>query len=204
MSNTYAYPLDRGLYLNITNRCSFDCVFCVRHHRGDFQGHKLWLEREPTAADVLAQIDALGGPGAWDEIVFCGFGEPTMALDVLLDVCQALKKRGETPSIRLNTNGQASLIHGRNVAAQLKGLVDVVSVSLNAPTSEEYDAVCQPERGGVGFQAMLDFTAACRDQGIRIVMTVVDTIGSEKIEQSRAIAEGLGVGFRVRTYIDEE
>jgi TatD DNase family protein len=203
MSNTYAYPLGRGLYLNITNRCSFDCVFCVRHFHGDFNGHKLWLEREPTAGEVLAQIDALGGPGAWQEIVFCGFGEPTMALDVLLEVCAEIKKRGQTP-IRLNTNGQASLIHGFDVSEKLQGLVDTVSVSLNAPDSEEYDAVCQPERGGVGFQAMLDFTAACRDRGMAVVMTVVDTIGAQKIARSRAIAEALGVGFRVRAYIDEE
>ncbi len=204
MSNTYAYPLHGGLYLNITNRCTFDCVFCVRHHSGDFCGHELWLEKEPTAVDVLAQIDTLGGPGAYSEVVFCGFGEPTMALDVLLDVCRELKKRGETPPIRLNTNGQASLIHGYDVAPKLRGLVDVVSISLNAPTSEEYDAICQPERGGEGFQAMLDFAAACRDQGIQVVLTVVDTIGPEKIVQSRAIAAGLGVGFRVRTYIEEE
>lgn len=203
MSNTYAYPLGRGLYLNITNRCTFDCVFCVRHHSGDFCGHELWLEHEPTAADVLVAIDGLGGPDAYDEIVFCGFGEPTMALDTLLDICRELKKRGKTLPIRLNTNGQASLIHGCDVTPQLKGLVDTVSISLNAPTSEEYDAICRPERGGEGFQAMLDFAAACRDQGIHVVMTVVDTIGPEKVEQSRAIAARLGVGFRVRTYIEE-
>ena len=204
MSNTYAYPLGRGLYLNITNRCTFDCVFCVRHYRGDFQGHGLWLEHEPTAAEVMAQIDEKGGPAAWDEIVFCGFGEPTMALNVLLEVCHLLKKRGGAPPVRLNTNGQASLVHGFDVAPRLKGLVDAVSISLNAPTSQEYDAVCQPERPGVGFQAMLDFAAACRKEGIPVVMTVVDTIGPEKIAQSRSIAEGLGVGFRVRTYIEEE
>ena len=201
MSNTYAYALHGGLYLNITNRCTLDCVFCVRHQQGDFCGNSLWLEREPTAADVLQAIQEKGGADKFSEVVFCGFGEPTMGLDTMLEVCRSVKERWHVP-IRLNTNGQANLVYGEDITPRFKGLIDTVSVSLNAPDSDEYDATCQPETGGQAFQAMLDFTAACQAQGLEVIMTVVNTIGEEKVAQCRQIADKLGVKFRVRTYIE--
>jgi TatD family-associated radical SAM protein len=127
-----------------------------------------------------------------------------MRLEAMLEVCKLLKERWPQVPVRLNTNGQANLNYAEDITPRLKGLVDTVSISLNAPTSEEYDAVCRPAMGGKSFEAMLSFAAACRDRGISVVMTVVDTIGKEKIEQSRAIAERLGVQFRVRTYIEAE
>jgi TatD family-associated radical SAM protein len=203
MSNVFAYQHENGLYLNITNRCTFRCVFCLRDNRKAFEGHELWLDREPTAEEVLQAIEAAGGADKYSEIVFCGFGEPTMRLEVLLDVARGIKARWHAP-VRLNTNGQASLIAGRDVTPELKGLVDTVSISLNAPTAGEYVAVSRPAHGEESFRAMLDFAAACRAQGIDTVMTVVDTIGREKVEQSRKVAEGLGVRFRVREYIQED
>jgi TatD family-associated radical SAM protein len=203
MSNVYAYPHGQGLYLNITNRCTFRCVFCLRDSRRAFEGHALWLDREPTAEETLDAIAAAFAEKPYREIVFCGFGEPTMRLDTLLAVARGVKARWDVP-VRLNTNGQGSLVAGRDIAPDLKGLVDTVSISLNAPTAAEYVAVSRPGHGEKSFQAMLDFAAACRAQGIDVVMTVVDSIGPEQVERSRKIAQGLGVRFRVREYIPEE
>lgn len=202
MSNVFAYPHGSGLYLNITNRCTFRCVFCLRDNRKAFEGHELWLDREPAVDEVIAAITEMGGADKYSEVVFCGFGEPTMRLDVLMAVAREIKRRWHTP-VRLNTNGQANLIAGRDVTPELKGIIDAVSISLNAPTAAEYAAVNRPAHGEASFQAMLDFASACKRQGIDVLMTVVDTIGKEKIEESRKIAEGLGVRFRVREYIPE-
>jgi TatD family-associated radical SAM protein len=203
MSNVYAYTHGKGLYLNITNRCTFRCVFCLRDSRRAYEGHELWLEKEPSAEEVLRAIDNLGGADQFGEVVFCGFGEPTMRLPVLLDAARGIKKRWHVP-IRLNTNGQGSLTAGRDIAPELKGLIDVVSISLNAPTAEEYVEVSRPAHGEQAFYAMLDFAKACRAQGMEVMMTVVDSIGKEKIEASRKVAEGLGARFRVREYIPED
>lgn len=203
MSNVYAYPHGKGIYLNITNRCTFRCVFCLRDSRRAFEGHELWLEREPSAGEVIQAVEALGGADRYSEVVFCGFGEPTMRLTVLLDVARSIKERWRVP-IRLNTNGQGSLTAGRDIAPELKGLVDAVSISLNAPTAEEYVKASRPAHGEKAYFAMLDFARACKTQGIYVVMTVVDSIGKEKVEASRKVAEGLGARFRVREYIPEE
>ena len=203
MSQVYAYPHGSGLYLNITNRCTFRCVFCVRDSRKAFEGNELWLERDPSPEEVIAAIEAKGGADKFTEVVFCGFGEPTMRLDTLLAVAREVKARWHTP-VRLNTNGQGSLIAGRDIAPELVGLIDTVSISLNAPAAEEYVAVSRPAHGEKSWQAMLDFAAACKREGINVVMTVVDSIGKEKVEASRKLAEGLGVRFRVREYIAEE
>jgi TatD family-associated radical SAM protein len=203
MSSVYAYIHGTGLYLNITNRCTLQCVFCERDSRTAYEGNELWLDRDPSADEVIKAIEEKGGADIYSELVFCGFGEPTMRLDVLLDVAREAKRRWHAP-IRLNTNGQGSLTAGRDIAPDLKGLIDVVSISLNAPTAAEYVAVSRPSHGEKAFQAMLDFAAECKKQGIAVVMTVVDSIGREKVEESRKVAEKLGVGFRVREYIPEE
>jgi TatD family-associated radical SAM protein len=203
MSGVYAYTHGTGLYLNITNRCSLRCVFCERDSRTAYEGNELWLDRDPTADEVIRAIEEKGGADKYSELVFCGFGEPTMRLDVLLGVAREAKRRWHAP-IRLNTNGQGSLTAGRDIAPELKGLIDVASISLNAPTAAEYVAVSRPAHGVKSFQAMLDFATACKGQGIAVVMTVVDSIGREKVEESRKVAEGLGVGFRVREYVPEE
>lgn len=203
MSNVYAYSHGEGLYLNITNRCTFRCVFCLRDGRKTFEGNELWLDREPGAEETLDAVSAALAQKTYAEIVFCGFGEPTMRLDALLAVARGIKERWGLP-VRLNTNGQGSLVAGRDIAPELKGLVDTVSISLNAPTAEEYAAVSRPAHGEAAYQAMLDFASSCKRQGIDVVMTVVDSIGPEQVERSRKVAEALGVRFRVREYIPED
>jgi TatD family-associated radical SAM protein len=196
------YRVHSGLYVNLTNRCSAACTFCLRQtmdHVG--QSHSLWLEREPTAQEVIEEF------GKWDlseftEIVFCGFGEPTCALDVLLEVAAWLKAHTKLP-IRVNTNGHGSLIAGRDIAPELKGLVDTVSVSLNHPDPAQYQALVRSRFGDAAFPGMLDFAKKCAAEGIRVVMTTVDTtISHEEEQQCRKICENLGATYRIRPWED--
>ncbi|MHB8766982.1 MAG: TatD family hydrolase, partial [Deferrisomatales bacterium] len=138
-----AYPIRRSLYLNLTARCTNRCSFCAKNRSPEVKGHDLTLDREPTVAELLAAVEAEGGAAAWDEVVFCGFGEPLLRLDAVVAVARELRRRGAR-RIRVNTDGLASLVHGRDVTEDLAGLVDAVSVSLNAPDAATYERLCRP------------------------------------------------------------
>ena len=193
----FTYEIDHNLYINLTSKCTNECTFCVRNEKADYFGHKLWLSREPSAQDVLARIPA--DIARYDEYVFCGFGEPTIKLPVLLEVARALKARGAT--VRINTNGQANMIHGRDVTGELAECVDKINVSLNEATAEDYVKLCRPAFGEAAFAGLQDFAKKCAERGIDTWFSVVDVIGPEKIEQCRAIAGKCGVTLRVRPYI---
>lgn len=196
MANNYVYLLGGKAYVNLTNKCANACEFCIRNSGDGVAGTPLWLDSEPTAEQV---IDAFGKLNPTErEVVFCGYGEPTERLDVLTACAREFKKMGYTT--RLNTNGLGSLVNGRNIAPELKD-IDVVSVSLNAPTAEEYAAITHSKYGTAAFDAVKEFAVSCMAQGISTVFTVVDTIGEEGIRLSRAVAESLGVPLRVREYI---
>jgi len=198
--NQFTYHSGRGLYINLTNRCDMNCEFCIRRgHTGVGDADSLWLDREPERQEVLDEI--LGQDyAAFDEIVFCGFGEPTMRLDDMLWLCDQLKKRPDMPPIRVNTNGHASLIAGRDVASRFEGRLDTVSVSLNAPSAEEYVALCHPDAGEVAFDAMLDFTKKVSAYVPHTLLSIVDVVPPETIELCRKVAESCGVPLRVRTF----
>ena len=194
------YKVHNGLYVNLTNKCSAACTFCLRQtmdHVGE--SHSLWLEREPTADEVKAEFEK------WDlsqftEIVFCGFGEPTCALPVLLEVAAWLKTRTDLP-IRVNTNGQGSLIAGRDISGELAQCVDTVSISLNDPDPAKYQALVRSRFGNDAFPGMLDFAKKCVAAGLHVVMTTVDTtITYEEEEQCRAICEKIGADYRIRPW----
>ena len=195
-SIVYAYG--ENLYINLTNECPCACVFCVRQ-KGEGLGsaQSLWLERPPTLAEVK---NALRGwnPADFAQVVFCGYGEPTCALDLLLRVCKYLKTLRSCPPIRLNTNGLSDLINEKQTAPLLAGLVDSVSVSLNAPSAEEYDELCRPKFGLEAFPALLRFASDCKRFVPRVRFTAVDVIGEEKLARCRAVAEGTGLELRVR------
>ena len=196
------YPLKTGLYVNLTNRCPCACTFCLRKNAsGVFGTDSLWLEREPTVEEVNASIDAQDMSGL-DEVVFCGYGEPTERLDDLLAVARHVRGKYPHCRIRVNTNGLADLIHGRRTAPELEGLVDTVSVSLNTPDPAEYLAVCRPKFGEAAYPAMLKFAEDARAAGIDVVMTVVDEPVTSKAKQAecRAICDRLGVRLRVRPF----
>ncbi len=191
---TIAYPIRNALYLNITNRCTNACSFCARETSYTVKGHHLKLDTEPSVEDILASVDSFSS-ASFDEIVFCGFGEPLMRLDCVLEVASVLKAKGY--KIRINTNGHASLIAGENAVEKLKGLIDAVSISLNASTSEEYLKLCRPRTGLKTFDAVIDFIRECGKSIPDVTATVVDMPGVD-VEECRKIAEDLGVKFRVR------
>ena len=199
---TITYPVKKRIYINMTNRCPCACTFCLRQNGDSVYGSDpLWLEREPTIEEVCADIDK------WDlknyeEIVFCGYGEPTERLDDLLEVAKYIKSKSDI-KIRINTNGLCDLIHGEKTAFKLKGLIDTVSISLNATNKEDYLKTVRPKFGIDSYEAMLEFTKDCTNYVPNVIMTVVDVVTSpEEQELCRKICESVGATLRIRPYED--
>ena len=190
-----AYPIRKSLYLNITNRCTTSCVFCPKR-TGSFEvkGYNLKLEREPDVEDVFR---AIGDPEGYEEVVFCGFGEPTMRLELMKEIARRLKEKGM--KVRLNTDGLANLVHERNVLPELKGLVDSISVSLNAGNAATYARISPSKYGEKAFYAVVDFLKKAKEFIPCVRATVVDYPGVD-VEEARRLASELGVDFQVRRY----
>ena len=203
---TISYEYEGSLYVNLTNRCDCRCVFCLRHngHKGSIYADDLWLDHEPSREEALEDLLSRD-LASYPEIVFCGFGEPTYRLDDILWLADQMKKAVPgLPPIRINTNGHANLILGRDVTPELAGRIDVLSISLNGSTPEEYCAVTQPRDGEKAWDAMLDFTQRAAKYVPKVVMTIVDKDKTpEEITHCRTMAEGLGATLRVRTYIED-
>jgi len=191
--DTYVYEYKGRAYINLTNKCTNDCTFCIRNHKDGVGGHELWLTREPTAAGVIALLGEKP-----KEVVFCGFGEPTIKIEELKVIAKFVKGYGG--HVRLNTNGHASAFHGRDIASELVGLVDEVSISLNNSDAEKYNKVSRSSFGVEGYGHMLRFARDCVQYGIAVTFSVMDLIGEEDIAKSKAIADDIGARFRVRQY----
>lgn len=189
-----AYQIRDSLYLNITNRCTNSCLFCIRQKTDFIKGHNLRLEREPDFQEV---IDAIGDPAKYREVVFCGYGEPLLRLDLVKQVAGWLKRK--KARVRVNTNGHGNLIAGRDIIPELKGLVDEVSISLNAGDQETYDRICPSRFSDKAFAALLDFTKGCLSAGIKTTVTVMDMPGMD-LEGAKKTAKELGVNIRIRHY----
>ena len=197
---TITYEYGKNLYVNLTNRCPNRCEFCLRTHRaGSIYAEDLWLEREPSKEEILEDIKKRD-LNQYQQLVFCGYGEPTCRLQDLLWLCDEVKKFSSI-DIRINTNGLSDLINGKHSAAQLDDRVDIVSISLNAPNAEKYEDVCHSEFGLEAFPAILKFAAEAGLYVPKVYMTVVDTMPQADIDECRRICEGLGAIFRVRKYI---
>ncbi len=190
----FVYKIRESLYLNITNRCTSECLFCDRKKKPIVQGFDLSLAKEPSAEEI---IRAVGDTKQYKEVVFCGFGEPTLRLDCLNQVGMALKKSGG--NIRLNTNGHGNLIHKTNIVPGLARFLGAVSISLNAENKEKYVALCRPEFGEAAFQGVLDFIGECTKYIPRVVVTVVG-LPTIDIKACETIARELGAEFRVREF----
>jgi len=195
-STKIAYKIRNSLYLNITNRCSNRCSFCAKFDNFTVKGHNLLLDGEPSFEEIMA---AVGQPGEIEEVVFCGYGEPLIRLDLVKQVASELKGRGYP--IRINTDGQANLVHGRNILPELTGLVDSISVSLNAPDAATYGEICNPPFGEAGFEAVCTFIQEAHQHIPQVVASAV-TIPGIDIEACRRLAESLGAEFRVREYAE--
>ena len=195
------YCYNHEVYFNLTNKCPCNCTFCIRNN-GDSVGSAktLWFEKEPTMEEIYKAIDAFDFSG-YKEAVFCGYGEPTMALDKLIadrdgKLCPGIR-------LRLNTNGLGDLINKRSIAREVCQAVDIVSISLNMPDAKSYNEVVRPAYGEKAFDAMLQFAKDCKQYTENVKFTVVDCIGEENVEKSRKVAEKLGIPLRVRKYTAE-
>ncbi len=199
---TITYKVKNGLYVNMTNRCSCACTFCLRNNApGVFGSDSLWLEREPSIDEIKASF-AKWNLDDFSEVVFCGYGEPTMRLDELLETARYVKSLKPGMPVRLNTNGLCDLVWKKPVAPLLKGLVDVISISLNTPDPDEYLRICRPIFGEGSWQAMVDFAASCKDYVPDVVFTVVGepVTSLENQERCREIAAKVGARLRVRRF----
>ncbi len=199
------YEVDGSLYINLTNRCTNNCDFCIRKNgEGAYGSDSLWLIREPEADEVLCSVlsrDVL----SYREIVFCGYGEPTMRLSVLSEVARGIKEKYPTVKIRLNTNGHSDLINGGGSVDALVGLVDTLSISLNASTPERYCEICHPVHHEAAFYALIDYAKSAKGKIPSVIFSVVGvSLTAKEISECEAIAQDAGVTLRVRDYIGAE
>lgn len=197
---TISYEVGNNLYLNLTNKCPCACTFCIRNSAdGAYGSDPLWLEHEPTIDEIMEDLNSRD-LDKYTEIVFCGYGEPTCRLDTVIAVADKLKARPSCPLLRINTNGLSDLINGKSTAEILCKVMDIISISLNAGTKDEYMKVTRPKYPEA-FEAMQKFTSDCvKTKSAQIIMSVVDVIPPEQIQASREIAEKLGAVLRIRAF----
>ena len=202
---TITYEYGDNLYVNPTNRCNFNCEFCLRHNQssgGSIYTHNLWLKREPTKEEILDSIESYD-LSKYRQLVFVGFGEPTYRFADICWVVDQMKEHGTKIFTRMDTNGTGSVIAGRDIAPEFAGRFDMVSISLNTDTAEKYDALCHPVQKGA-YEAMKVFAKEIQKYVPTVMMTVVDTIPQEEIENCRKICEDeIGAIYRVREYIED-
>jgi radical SAM enzyme (TIGR04100 family) len=193
-----AYDYGNALYLNITNRCPCDCVFCLRHYTdGVVPGQSLWLERDPSLDEIKKAIQAVDF-SRYDEIVFCGYGEPTERLDALLFAGKIIRGLTNLP-VRLNTNGLSDLINKKKTAFLLAECIDRISISLNAPDKETYNTLCRPVFGEAAYEAIIDFALDCKECIPDVCLSVVErSLNKEQLERCAKICDNLGIKIKKR------
>ena len=197
---TLLYKMHNNLYINLTNKCPCACTFCLRNTKDHMDDSgSLWLDEEPTAQMIIDQLKEKDLT-PYEEIVFCGFGEPTEKIDVLLEVAKYLKEHTDKP-LRINTNGLGNLIHKKDITPSFKGLIDVISISLNTPNPQAYLDIVRPKFGEGSFEAMLEFAKNCTNSVPKVVLSTVETtISKDEEQQCQKICDELGVTYRIRPF----
>lgn len=192
---TITYVINNKLYINLTNKCNLHCAFCQRERERNFmvKGYWVWVSRDPSVEEIIREI---GDPKKYEEVVFCGYGEPTLRFSALKEIAKWVKERGGR--VRVDTNGLMFTFLPREKLKELKGLVDVWSVSLNAPDKETYDRVCRPAQANA-FEMVIDFIKEALKEGFEVVATAVDYDGVD-MEKTEELAKSLGAKFRGRVY----
>lgn len=191
----------KNVYVNITNRCPCSCVFCLRQTKKMMEGNSLWLKGGEPSIETVMEEFAPFDLSVIHELIFCGFGEPLERLDDVCEVIDRLKAKFPNLKVRVNTNGLANLVHGKDITPELKGRFDTVSISLNAPDAEEYLALTRSKFGIQSFDAIKEFAVLAKAHVKNVVMTVVEKVmPEEKIDACRKICEELGVTLRVRPF----
>lgn len=199
---TIFYKFEGKMYINITNGCPCDCVFCIRKNGDSIEDNdSLWLEHEPSFEEVCAAFDAFDKTGI-SEAVFCGYGEPMVKADLMLQTAAYIKSNSAM-KIRVNTNGLVRLIHRNFDVNRFGGLIDSFSISLNASNAARYNEVTKPAFGERAFDEMLSFARDVKKMGIKTSFTVVDVISPEEIRECEALSEKMGIPLRVRAYVTD-
>lgn len=201
--NNYVYTLDGKIYINLTNLCTNDCVFCIRAIKDDVVGANLFLDTEVLDInEVKKQLDGFG-PDKYSEIIFCGYGEPILKLDALKEIAAYIKEKYPHIKTRINTNGHGNLIYKRNIVPELKGIIDSVSISFNGEDKAVYDAISLPKIENA-YEGMKDFIQECVQQGIETTATIVTGYKNYKVnlEDCKSQIEALGAKFRERPWLD--
>lgn len=194
------YEVHNGLYVNMTNKCPCRCTFCLRQEKDEMNGSgSLWLEREPSVDEVKAEF-AKFDMSKYEEVVFCGFGEPSERLYDVLEVAEFVKKNYNL-STRINTNGLSDLIWNKNTAPDYEGKIDVVSISLNTPNKTRYYELTRNKFGIEAFDAMLKFAENVKKYVKKTVLTTVSTtLTAEEEKECAEICKKLGVTYRIRPF----
>lgn len=209
MSNILVYKLENKIYINLTNRCTNDCIFCLRNDKDDVCGQTLWLDSEDfTSDDVIEQFENIISAIKRDcadfanEVVFCGYGEPMLKFEILRLVAKYIKEHYPEIKVRINTNGHANFIYKKNVVPELVGLIDEISVSLNGENSAEYDELSLPKFEGA-YDEVKAFIKCCVDAGIKTSASIVDGYKGKRLNVAKCheISKSLGADFRVREWI---
>ena len=189
------------VYINLTNSCTNACIFCLRTQKDDVCGKEMWHDDEYELEDIIEQFKNFEKSAK--EVVFCGYGEPFLRKEMMKSFCKYLRKNYPYIKIRVNTNGHASAIYKTDIPNEFKGLIDAVSVSLNASSEDEYDEICKPKIPNA-YQAMQDFAKSCVKAGMDVSMSVVtgfDKIHNIDVQKCEEIAKSLGAKFRDREFI---
>ena len=192
------YTYKDSVYANITNKCNCRCTFCIRFLKdGIGNADTLWHQQNPSKEDVLKTIREYDFTG-YSELVFCGYGEPTCALDILLAAAKVAKEE-KGLKVRLNTNGLGNEENGRNIVPELASVVDSISISLNAPDSAAYEKVTRPQVENA-FDKMVDFARKAKDSIGQVKWSIVDVLPKEDIEKCRRLSEETGIDLRIRHF----
>ncbi len=200
--NTIFYKFEGKMYINITNGCPCRCIFCIRNNADTISDNdSLWLEHEPDFDEIVAAFEAFDKTGI-TEAVFCGYGEPMVRADMVVRTAEYIKKNSKL-NVRLNSNGLVKLIHPDFDLNSLRGVIDSVSISLNAPDAKRYNEVTRPSFGESAFDVMLDFAKQMKNICGKVGFTVVDVITPDEIERCRTLSQQLEIPLRVRTYVTD-
>ena len=192
------YTYKNSVYANITNKCNCSCTFCIRSLKdGLGSADTLWHEKNPSKEEIIDAIRSYDFSG-FDELVFCGYGEPTCELDTLISAAR-IAKGEKFLKTRLNTNGLGNEENGHNIVPELAEVIDSVSISLNAPDASKYQEVTRP-RYENGFDKMVDFALKCKEQIKDVKWSIVDVLPSEDIDKCKQLSEETGIELRIRHY----
>lgn len=199
LSDMEAQGFPKKVYINMTNRCNCACTFCLRNTKEMNEHNNLWIKKEPTAEEIIAEFEKYDWSNL-EEVVFCGFGEPTMCIDVVLEVADYLKKTHKEIPVRMNTNGSGNRYNERDITKELQGRIDTISISLNASNAKKYYEVTKSRYGEEAFEDMLEFASLCQKYVPNVVLSVVDCIGEEEVAACQKLCQERGLNLRVRPF----